>query len=956
MNAEMLIALINNAALLLALAVLYDVLFFNMEMNTRLKSAAVGVIIGLIGIALMLNPWELSSGLFFDTRSILLSIVGLFFGFIPAVIGALIVASYRLYQGGIGAVTGISVTFCSVILGLLWRHYHERMQKLFGKFDLYIFGLLVHVVMLLCMLLLPWPYAFEVLRDISFPVMLIYPIGTVLLGSVLKNQLSRKRTQDALKENEAKLKNFIDNVPVGMFRISSEKKVIQTNPEMAHILGLTTPEQAMSYFQEMGERLYVDPKRREELINILKDQGHVENFEYEIVRSDGRNVWILINARMTGDMKGDTFIVDGFVLDISERKRTEKALQKTEQEYRQAYNLLQGVLESPKDIVIFALDREYQYLAFNKNHQITMEQIWGVKIEIGISMLSYIKYPADREKAKVNFDRALAGEPFILVEEYGDSSLNRRWYSTTYSPLRDAKGDVIGLTLVLVDITERKRNEEKLKEKEEQFRSLFLDSPVSIFIHDRDTGEIIDANPKACATIGVSSVDELRSSDLWLDPPYSFNDALAWIRKAAVEGPQEFEWLNLKATGALSWEQVHLNSVTLNGVERIMATTIDITERKQAATELLNSKGQLRSLVDTIPDLVWLKDTKGVYLSCNTKFERFFGSKEVEIIGKTDYDFVEKDLADIFTQNDRRSMEAGKPTVNEEEITYADDGHREYLETIKNPMYDSNGKMIGVLGVGRDITERKRIEDALLHAKREAEYASKAKSQFLANMSHELRTPLNSVIGFSDMLNTQIYGELTENQLRYVNNINESGKHLLELINGVLDLSKIEAGKMELECKYFSIQEVFDEILTMMAPLASRKNINIKVENQILPDEIFADKLKFKEIMYNLLSNAIKFTHDHGKVSVISKKIDTSIQISISDTGIGIPEHLLKDIFNPFTQVDASHKRKYGGTGLGLTLVKQFVEMHNGNVQLISEEGKGSTFTFTIANQKPCES
>ncbi len=153
-----------------------------------------------------------------------------------------------------------------------------------------------------------------------------------------------------------------------------------------------------------------------------------------------------------------------------------------------------------------------------------------------------------------------------------------------------------------------------------------------------------------------------------------------------------------------------------------------------------------------------------------------------------------------------------------------------------------------------------------------------------------------------------------------------------------------------------SIQEVFDEILMMMAPLASRKNINIKVENQILPDEIFADKLKFKEIMYNLLSNAIKFTHDYGKVSVVSKKIDTSIQISISDTGIGIPEHLLKDIFNPFTQVDASHKRKYGGTGLGLTLVKQFVEMHNGNVQLTSEEGKGSTFTLTIANQKPCES
>jgi len=428
MNFEMLIALINNAALLLAIGVLYEVLFFNMDISTRLKSVVVGIFIGIIGIALMLNPWELSPGLFFDTRSILLSLVGLFFGFIPAVVGALIVVSYRIYQGGVGMVAGVSVTVCSVVLGLLWRRFHEKIQQIFGKFDLYILGILVHLVMLMCMLLLPWPFAFEVLSRISFPVMLIYPIGTVLLGSLLKNQLSRKETHNALKENEAKLQNFIDNISVGMFRISSERKVIQTNPEMAHIIGTNSPEQASSYFDNIGEQLYVDPNAYKELLSTLKTQGYVENYEYEILRADGKHIWILINARMNSELKGDISIVDGFVLDVTERKRTEEALQQTERKYRQAYNLMQKVTESPKDVVIFALDREYKYIAFNQNHQVTMEQIWDARVEVGISMLNYIKDPLDKKKAKVNFDRALAGESFTIIEEYGDLDIERRWY------------------------------------------------------------------------------------------------------------------------------------------------------------------------------------------------------------------------------------------------------------------------------------------------------------------------------------------------------------------------------------------------------------------------------------------------------------------------------------------------------------------------------------------------
>ncbi len=250
-----------------------------------------------------------------------------------------------------------------------------------------------------------------------------------------------------------------------------------------------------------------------------------------------------------------------------------------------------------------------------------------------------------------------------------------------------------------------------------------------------------------------------------------------------------------------------------------------------------------------------------------------------------------------------------------------------------------------------DISERKKAEYSLIEGKMLAEENNRIKSEFLANMSHELRTPLTAIIGFSDILGAEMFGELNEKQTSHVNHINKSGRHLLEVINDVLDLSKIEAGKMELDCENFSLPDLLDEIQVFMYPMAGKKNIDLKIINETKDVEIFADRLKFKQIMLNLLSNAIKFTPDNGRVSVLATNTEDGVQVSVSDTGIGIPLHLQQDIFNPFIQVDSSNKRRYGGTGLGLALVKQFVELHNGKIWLESEEGKGSTFSFTIRNQ-----
>ncbi|MBV5333239.1 PAS domain S-box protein, partial [bacterium] len=288
----------------------------------------------------------------------------------------------------------------------------------------------------------------------------------------------------------------------------------------------------------------------------------------------------------------------------------------------------------------------------------------------------------------------------------------------------------------------------------------------------------------------------------------------------------------------------------------------DITERKREESALRENEAHLRTLVNTIPNLIWLKDADGVYLASNPMFERFFGAKTAEIIGKTDYDFVAPELAEFFREHDRKAMHADGPSINEEWITFADNGQRALLETTKTPMKDSTGRLIGVLGIGRDITQARQAEldlanyrhhleelvqqrtAELSEAKEAAESANRAKSTFLANMSHEIRTPMNAIIGFTHLLQKQITEPGPHAQLLKVSS---AAQHLLRVINDILDLSKIEAGKLTLESSDFALPPLIAHVLSMVDERATDKGLRLVEDvDPAIPMTLRGDALRLK--------------------------------------------------------------------------------------------------------------
>jgi PAS domain S-box-containing protein len=533
---------------------------------------------------------------------------------------------------------------------------------------------------------------------------------------------------------------------------------------------------------------------------------------------------------------------------------------------------------------------------------------------------------------------------------------------------------LLAVTNLLLAAAARERGlaEAAVRESERRLREVVGDQ-TDLICRFRSDGTLTFVNEAYCRfyskqpqdLLGTGFLDSLCEGDRAIP--------LSWFGSLPKEQPvMSFDQRILQPDGAVVWQQYTIRRLFQADAEtsEFQAVIQDITQRKLSEQALRASEEKYRTLVANMPDLIWTADAHGQLCYISDNAHKILGFAPQELTEGKGNLWLERVHPDDLP-NVRRAYErlfADRKEFDVEFRIQHKAGHWVWLQQRAPAIYLREGVWYAD-GLISEITRRKQAEEALQQAKKSAEAANLAKSQFLANMSHELRTPLNAIIGFSEVLADQTFGDLNPRQLKYSNNILSSGRHLLQLINDILDLSKVEAGRLELTPSAFNVGQALQNVGAIIKALASKKNIKMEYKAAAGMPLLWADEAKFKQIMYNLLSNAVKFTPNGGTVTVQAElaalaspdgsAADSGLQgekvrITVADTGIGINPKNHQRIFGEFEQVDSSYGRQQQGTGLGLALTKRLVELHCGKIWVESEgiEGKGSRFIFLLPLNK----
>ena len=498
---------------------------------------------------------------------------------------------------------------------------------------------------------------------------------------------------------------------------------------------------------------------------------------------------------------------------------------------------------------------------------------------------------------------------------------------------------------------QRRRAEKAIRDSQAFFSSLVDNLPVQILRKDLE-GRFTYASQSFCELLGKSTKEILEKTDFDFYPrelaeKYREDDIRVARTGELFEDVERYE-----KGGQARFVQVMKSPVrnASGNVVGVQAVFWDVTHRKQAEAELEQERYLLRALLDNLPHNIYFKDSASRFIRINRAMADYFGLKNPdEAIGRTDFDYFREEHAREARADEERLMESGQPLIDREEMETWPDGTDTWVSTTKLPLYDQDGRIIGTFGISRDITEQKQAAQAMQQAKEAAESANRAKSDFLANMSHEIRTPLNAIIGMTELV---LDSNLNDSQREYLRMVIESGDALLSLINDILDFSKIEAGKLDFDHAPFDLHESLGDTMKSLAYRAHTKGLELACRiHPDVPVVLLGDMGRLRQIVINLVGNAIKFT-DQGEVLLDVRLRDKSqdmaqLHVSVSDTGIGIPCDKLGSVFQAFEQADSSTTRRFGGTGLGLTISSRLVEYMGGEIWAESKYGCGSTFHFT---------
>ncbi len=648
------------------------------------------------------------------------------------------------------------------------------------------------------------------------------------------------------------------------------------------------------------------------------------------------------------------------VRNISNRKRMEIALRNSEARYRQIVSNIPAALYQ----VEILADGNYQ-INYTSAKFLELSELPATTALTDIATVFDLIIPADREDFERSFNhtaQSWAWEGRILTP-----TGRLKWIRGEASPTTTPEGRLLW-DGILLDITDRKQAEIALRQSEERYHQLISNIPGALYQFE------VDADETASRMVYVSS----RFYELFeIDPTTELSQLANWdnVYPADREGfirsiqtattarePWQWEGRITMPNGQIKWIRGESSPVAINNGQLLWdGILMDITDRKRAELELLSSKQFLQTILDSFPLYVFWKDRDLVYLGGNNNFAHYSGLESLtELVGKTDYDIYSATEATAYRSADQVVIDRETPQLGIIEVQSHPDGSQTWLEINKVPLRNAEGQVIGVVGTFQDISDRQQAQldlrltnERLEMTIKELQRVTRLKDEFLATMSHELRTPLNAVLGMSEALQEQVFGDLNPRQIKSLQTIDRSGKHLLSLITDILDVSKISAGKLELEIKAVPIAILCQSSMTFIQQQAYNKQLQINLQLPPVAGQIAVDERRLRQVLINLLGNAVKFTPAGGKVSLVVTRPPSDdgtnwIEFKIIDTGIGIAPADLHKLFQPFVQIDSSLNRQYEGTGLGLTLVKQIVELHGGQVQLQSEVGRGSCFTVRL--------
>ncbi|MFC5270187.1 response regulator [Adhaeribacter terreus] len=397
-------------------------------------------------------------------------------------------------------------------------------------------------------------------------------------------------------------------------------------------------------------------------------------------------------------------------------------------------------------------------------------------------------------------------------------------------------------------------------------------------------------------------------------------------------------------------DYISKTQLTPEGISQSLRSAIRLKktelEKREALKQLQNTQAELQTIIENIPIIISKVDKDGNFT--------FSAGKGLSLIGRKTHDVIGKSLFDVYANNPKLLEEVRK-AMNGQITRTTNLINGSYFETLFQPIRTNSGEFNGLMSFSFDITDRMKSEETLKKAKELAEETVKVKEEFFANMSHEIRTPMNGIIGLTSVLQKT---ELTDEQRTYLDAIHTSSEHLLVIINDLLDFSKMEAGKIMLEEINFDLRKLINDTVELLSPKARERNNRLKViVDPQIPEQVCGDPVRFSQVLTNLIGNAIKFT-ENGQIRILAENIKETadsilLEFEVQDTGIGIPEDKLQSIFESFTQASSDTTRKFGGTGLGLTISKQLIEMQGGKLSVRSKQGEGSTFTFSINFKNP---